>query len=144
MRRVGSCWGQHDTLNRNRDAPACRDILVALTSGVFVHIPKRGVVGVGTVKETMQPVQEFNVSVNGQTVPILEAPLQAPSMDAWVKDSSERWEYLVRVEWIKTVSRDEAIWEKGMFANQNTVVRLRDPFTLERITEAFGLADEED
>jgi hypothetical protein len=84
------------------------------------------------------------VAVNGQTIPILEAPLQAPSMDAWVKDSSERWEYLVRVEWIKTVSRDEAIWEKGMFANQNTVVRLRDPFTLERITEAFGLADEED
>jgi hypothetical protein len=74
------------------------------------------------VKETMQPVHEFTVAVNGQTIPILEAPLQAPNVDAWVKDSSERWEYLVRVEWIKTVSRDEAI----------CIVRLRDPFTLER------------
>jgi hypothetical protein len=37
----------------------------------------------------------------------------------------------------------EAIWQKGMFANQNTVVRLRDPFTLERLMEAFGLDNEQ-
>ena len=31
-----------------------------------------------------------------------------------------------------------------MFANQATAVRLRNPFTLEYLTEAFGLSNEED
>jgi hypothetical protein len=47
--------------------------------------------------------------------------------------------FIVRVEWVKTLPREQAIWEKGMFANQNTGVRLRDQFTLERLIERFGL-----
>lgn len=49
-------------------------------------------------------------------------------------------EYVVRVEWLKTLAVDEAIWEKGMFANQNTVCRLRNKFTLERLIDRFGLS----
>lgn len=44
----------------------------------------------------------------------------------------------------KTLPKEKAIWEKGMFANQNTVVRLRDSFTLERLVEAFALDEQED
>jgi hypothetical protein len=47
------------------------------------------------------------------------------------------------VDWVKTLPQGQAIWEKGMFANQNTAARLRDPFTLERLIEAFGLDGEE-
>jgi hypothetical protein len=50
-----------------------------------------------------------------------------------------RVRFIVRVEWVKTLPREQAIWEKGMFANQNTGVRLRDQFTLERLIERFGL-----
>jgi hypothetical protein len=107
---------------------------------VFVCIPKTGYVGVGTVKETAQRVGEFKVNVGGQTVPILEAPLKQPAIGEGA-DDEDLSEYMVRVEWIKTLPRDQAIWEKGMFANQNTAVRMRDQFTLERLTERFGLED---
>ena len=38
----------------------------------------------------------------------------------------------------------KTLWEKEMFANQNTAVRLRDTFTIERLTEAFGLGQEDE
>jgi hypothetical protein len=109
---------------------------------VFVCIPKTGYVGVGTVTETSQRVSDFKVEVDGRTVPILEAPLAATKMDKGA-DEPERSEYLVRVDWIKTLPRDQAIWEKGMFANQNSAAKLRHQFTLERLTEAFDLERDE-
>lgn len=56
-------------------------------------------------------------------------------------DDPKRSEYLVRVDWQQTLSRERAIWEKGMFANQNTACRLRNKFTLDTLTERFGLTD---
>jgi hypothetical protein len=106
---------------------------------VFAYIPQTGYVGVGTVTETSQPVKQFKVRVeDGSEVPILEAPLRQPGLGTGA-DDDEQSEYLVRVEWQKTLLREQAFKEKGLFANQNTVVRLRDPFTLERLTELFGL-----
>ena len=110
---------------------------------VFVYIPKTGYVAVGKVLETAQRVNDFEVEMDGQRLPILEAPLRAPKMGDRA-DDEEQSEYLARVEWQKTLSKEDAIWEKGMFANQNTVVRLRDPFTLERLVEAFALDERED
>lgn len=104
---------------------------------VFVHIPQQGYVGVGTVVEKARPVDEFDVSVDGETVPILEAPLERP-MDEWL-DDSDRVETLVRVEWIRTLNVEDAIWENGFFANQNTACKLRNRFTIERLVERFGL-----
>jgi hypothetical protein len=108
---------------------------------VFVYIPQAGYVGVGIVTESVQPVGEFTVDVDGVRKPILEAPLRAPNMTREIGDP-DRCEYLVRVDWIKTVSRDEAYWEPGFFANQNTVCRLRQPLTLEKLYERFGISDE--
>ena len=45
----------------------------------------------------------------------------------------------VRVEWIRTVPREQAVKEKGLFANQNSACKLRNSFTLERLTERFAL-----
>ena len=56
-------------------------------------------------------------------------------------DDLENSEYLVRVEWIKTIPREEAHWEKGMFAVQHTCCRLRNRFTLEKLVRHFGLED---
>jgi hypothetical protein len=109
---------------------------------IFVYIPKTGYVGVGTVTETSQRVQDFKVEVDGKIVPILEAPLVAKQLGKGA-DDPEKSEYLVRVQWIKTLSRDEAIREKGLFANQNSAAKLRHQFTLERLVEAFDL-DQED
>ncbi len=50
-------------------------------------------------------------------------------------DDPELSEYLVRVDWLQTFLREWAIWEKGMFANQNTACELRNKFALDRLAE---------
>jgi uncharacterized protein with ParB-like and HNH nuclease domain/predicted transport protein len=115
--------------------------LEQLTPGarVFVHVPRKGYVGVGTVQEGPVPAADFRVQLDGAETRILEVPLHARRMtdDA---DNPEMAEYLVRVEWLKTVPIEESVWEAGMFANQTVVCRLRDPATLSILTDRFGLA----
>lgn len=105
---------------------------------VFVNIPQRGYVGVGIVKEKTVPVKEFKVELDGKLIPLLDAPLEAKEMGKHADDPDKR-AMLVRVEWIKAVSREEAYWEKGMFAIQHTVCRMRNQFTIERLTQHFEL-----
>jgi hypothetical protein len=88
------------------------------------------------------PVKDFEVEVDGVRMNILDAPLQATNM-GWDADDPDLCEYLVRVEWIDTRPREEAVWEKGMFANQNVVAKLRQPFTLQRLGELFAAEGEE-
>jgi hypothetical protein len=96
-----------------------------------------GYVGVGRVTAPAVGVNDFDVEVDGATTNILQAPsLQAPNM-GWDADDPEQCEYLVRVEWLDTRPRGDAVWEKGMFANQNVVAKLRQPFTLQRLNEVF-------
>lgn len=109
-------------------------------SRVFVNIPKTGYVGVGIVKDSAVPVKDFNISLNGQEVPILSVPTVAPKMDE-NSDNLDLSEYLVRVEWIKTVPKNEAYWEKGLFAIQHTACRMTSSFTIERLSQHFALDD---
>lgn len=97
-----------------------------------------GYVGVGTVTAPAVGVTDFDVEVDGAAVNILQVPLEATNM-GWEADDPERCEYLVRVEWLDTRPREKAVWEKGMFANQNVVAKLRQPFTLQRLNEVFDL-----
>lgn len=97
-----------------------------------------GYVGVGTVTAEAVPVTDFEVEVEGAPTNILEAPLNATNM-GWEADDPERCEYLVRVDWIDTRPKEEAFWEKGMFANQNVVAKLRQPLTLKLLAETFDL-----
>jgi hypothetical protein len=105
---------------------------------IYVMIPKTGYVGVGVVKEPAVSVKDFTVMVDGMETPILEAPIKAPQLPEHAQDP-DKYEYFVRAEWIKTQPVAQAYWEKGMFANQNTVCRLRNRFTLERLQRHFGL-----
>ena len=114
--------------------------LLSPGSRVFVNIPKTGYVGVGTVKESAVPVKDFNAAVDRKEIPILDAPLEAPQMGKNA-DNLDLCEYLVRIEWIKAVPRTEAYWEKGLFALQHTACRLTSSFTIERLSQHFGLDD---
>jgi hypothetical protein len=107
---------------------------------VFVNIPGHGYVGVGTVTEAVVPVNEFAVEVDGKRMPILEAPIQSRGWEKHV-GNPEKCEHIVRVDWIKAVPQEEAYWEKGMFAVQHTVCRMRSSFTIERLSNHFGLQD---
>jgi len=110
---------------------------------VWAEIPGTGYVGVGEVIAPAVAVNDFNVVVDGRTMPILEAPLEAPDV-ADEADDPERSEYLARVRWIQTRPRERALWEKGMFANQNVVAKLRHPLTLQRLTEIFEVTTRAD
>ena len=54
-------------------------------------------------------------------------------------DDPELTEMVVPVEWFATRPIDEAVWEKGLFASQLTVCKLRDENTIKTAESAFGL-----
>ncbi|KAA9005022.1 DUF91 domain-containing protein [Paenibacillus spiritus] len=116
--------------------------LLKTGSRIFACIPKVGYVGVGIVEEPVVPVREFKVRLSsGEERPILEVPLKARSMGENL-NNPDLCEYVVRVKWEKTVPREQALWEKGMFANQNSACKLRNKFTLEKLSEFFRLDEE--
>lgn len=86
-------------------------------SRVWAAIPGQGFVGVGRVTGPRQPARDFEV--DGR--PALEV-LQAKYHREFA-DDEERSEYFVPVEWSKTLDRNQAVWEVGMFANQNSVCK---------------------
>ena len=96
-------------------------------SRVFVNVPKTGYVGVGIVKEPAVCVKDFKVNIEGKEIPILQAILEAPNMAENANDL-DLSEYLVRIEWIKTVPKAQAYWEKGLFAIQHTACKLTNRF----------------
>lgn len=116
--------------------------LTLLTPGlrVWVNIPGTGYVGVGLVEAASVAVEDFTVEVDGAAIPILSAPLKATKMGEHAGDE-ELDEYVVRVKWLKTLPREEAVWEKGFFANQNTACQLRRPELIARLSEIFGVTE---
>jgi hypothetical protein len=119
--------------------------LLPIDARIFVCVPGSGYVGVGIVKQTSVPVKDFLVPIKGlldptkgNLIPILDVEHKAPNLGENANDL-EKSEYLVRVEWVKTLPLEKAIWEKGMFANQNSACKLRNSFTIERLTKLFGL-----
>ena len=74
------------------------------------------------------------LDIDGAKMPFRQLPLSA----SYVHPNGEP-EVVVPVRWIKTVPSTQAVWEKGMFANQNSACKLRNRFTLDRLLPAFGL-----
>jgi hypothetical protein len=105
---------------------------------VFACIPKTGYVGVGVVTESAQPVGDFLVEIEGKHVPVLDLPLKTNL--GYAKDDPDLRQYLVGVDWIRTRTHQHAFWKPGMYANQNSVTRLRQRFTLEELVREFELA----
>jgi len=105
---------------------------------VFVHIPKSGYVGVGTVIGEARRFDQVRVEVDGVETPLQSLPLAGTYRhDGDTADENAEW--VVPVAWIRTVPRDRAFWKNGMFANQNTAAKLRQKFTIEQVTDEFGL-----
>ena len=92
---------------------------------VWVNIPRTGYVGVGIVRESVVPIDEFYVDGgDGKMVPITSLPIKA-ARNATFAEKPDIAEYFVRVEWIKTVPVEQAVKERGCSAS-NTVARPRD------------------
>ena len=106
-------------------------------SRIWVSVPGKGYVGVGTVVTSATRFDQFQVIQNGSSVPITSVDLQAPKAL-----KAEHSEYFVGVEWLKTVDIQDAVRERGFFGNQNTAAQPRDPkwnFTVERLKSIWGI-----
>ncbi|MBP2132215.1 hypothetical protein J2128_000136 [Methanomicrobium sp. W14] len=107
---------------------------------IFAMIPKKGYLGVAKVLEESVPIKDFLVRKGNKEVPILEVPLKCENIkNNW--DNPDSCEYLVRVEWLKILPDDQPYWVKGLSANQNSAFKLRNKFTLDKLTEHFQLDD---
>jgi hypothetical protein len=104
----------------------------------FVNYCGSGYVGVGIVEKTVVPVKDFQLEINGKKIPIWEAPIQSKNIDHDF-DDLDLCEYFVKVKWLKILPKNEAYWEKGMFAIQHTCCRLRHQETLEKLYKHFGI-----
>jgi hypothetical protein len=111
--------------------------LSSLTPGarVFACIPKTGYVGVGEVVGQAASVDDASLAgPDGTPVPFRSLPLAAS-----YEHSNGEAEWVVPVRWLTTVPAAQGVWEKGLFANQNSACKLRNRFTLDRLHEVFGL-----
>jgi hypothetical protein len=108
---------------------------------VFVYIPKGngvgGYVGVGTVTAEAMPAKDFMVSRNGNAVPYLSIT-GAPDARQFM-DDPKMAEWVVPVEWLVTRSRQDAVKDSDLFANQNCATKLTHGYTIKKLTEAFGV-----
>lgn len=85
----------------------------------------------------MRPVTEYTIEVDGQTIPVLKAPLVDPARLSRDAGDPTLCEYLVRVQWIATRPTSDAIWRTGLFTNQMPACKLRDPDTIGYLEDAF-------
>ena len=104
---------------------------------VSVCIPKTGYVGVGEVTGEAMPADQATLFVDGVERPFRSLDLHSTYHHG--SDDPDNLEYVVPVTWNDTRAVDDAYWETGMFANQNSACKLRNRFTLERIHQAFNL-----
>lgn len=105
-----------------------------LNARVFGCIPGTGYVGVGTVVGAAVAADEARLEHGGALV-----PFRSLALSASYQHPNEEPEVVVPIAWLKTVAPADAVWEKGMFANQNSACKLRNRFTLERLAAAFGV-----
>ena len=112
---------------------------------VWVNVPGTGFVGVGRVTERVVPVEQFVVTgPDGKPVRIVDIPGLMVGKTLKSTEDPEKAEYLVRVQWDKTVPESQAIKERGFFGNQNTIAKPRADswrHTVERLKARLGIKD---
>ena len=104
---------------------------------IFVYDKGNGYIGYGVVTSEAQLAAEFQT----QDGPLFDQPLATPAMKR-EGEGPELSEYVVGVDWLKALDRDDARWFKGGFANQNIVCKLRDAETVDFLTEEFGVVQD--
>jgi hypothetical protein len=100
---------------------------------IYAYQKEYGYVGFGKVTQPAMMAKDFMVGAK----PLIELPLNQPNI-AHDRDDADLAEYVVGVNWIKTVPLGDAKRFRGAFANQNIVCKLRDDATIEFLKNTFG------
>lgn len=106
---------------------------------VFVHVPKRGYVGVGTVVGQAMSADDAVLQVDGERRAFRTLQLEGAYVHPDSGEGVDTAEYVVPVDWIYKVPIENAYWREGMFANQNSACKLRNQFTIDELTRHFEL-----
>ncbi len=117
-----------------------------LTPGkrVFAYVGGAGYVGVGEVIGEMLLLRDLQVERDGTTIKVMDQPEISDIMRTRaMSDDDEMTEFAVPVRWLAQRPATDPVTEQGLFASQVTVCKLRDERTIEIVTSALGL-DEED
>jgi hypothetical protein len=111
---------------------------------VWVNVPGTGYVGVGKVMGAVTPIDAFVIrDGSGRERRLIEESSLKLAHQGHALDKGDMGEYLVPIEWIKTVPVSEAVKERGFFGNQNTVARPRDDrwrHTVERLKQVWRIS----
>ena len=101
---------------------------------IYVYQKSCGYVGFGVVTSTSVIAKDFRLVDDSA---LTDLQLRQPDIlhDA---DDPETADYLVGVEWRKTVPISDAETFSGIFANQNVVCKLTHPATLDFLAATFG------
>lgn len=102
---------------------------------IVAYQKQAGYVGYGKITSTAVMARDFETPQG----PLLTQTLVQPNL-AHDRDDPKLAEYVVGVEWLKSVPLSRAKWADGLFANQNIVCKLRDPKTIDFLKEQFGVA----
>ncbi|WP_193187392.1 PDDEXK family nuclease [Nisaea sediminum] len=104
---------------------------------VYVYQKGQGYVGFGIVRSPSVMAKDFVLS-DGRS--LSEVHLRQPNI-LHDPDDPEIADYVVGVEWKKTVPIADAKTFSGVFANQNVVCKLTHPATLDFLATEFGSVD---
>lgn len=113
-----------------------------LGARVFVCIPKSGYVGIGRVTGSVARFSDAVVTVDGQQEQLAELSLAGTYLHNERGDTDETAEYVVPVQWEATVPASQAIWKRGLFANQNSACKLSNQFTIDSVAAALNVPAE--
>jgi hypothetical protein len=111
-----------------------------LGNRIWVNIPGTGFVGVGKVIGKPAAADKLVIKYNGKDTEFNELPTKIKYFDKTIKDDLK--EYLVPVEWIKCVPKEEAVSEFGFFGNQNSVAEPKSKkweFTIKTLKEKWNI-----
>lgn len=97
---------------------------------IWVCIPKTGYVGYGVVTGPPRVLDNSHLA-------------SIDELDHFrYRHTNGAEEWVLPVEWGQVVGLEDAVWQKGMFANQNSACKLRNQFTVNVLYKAFSLDEE--
>lgn len=106
---------------------------------IWVNIPHVGYVGVGVVRESAISTREVVFEIGDALIPFFDLNLHGE----YHKNAPiEKAEYIVKIDWMKTVPQNNAVSEYGFFGNQHTTCLPKTDkwgFTIKRLKKLWGI-----
>ena len=102
---------------------------------VAAYVSGHGYVGVGLIENEAVPAREFRVGQKS----LKSLKLKAPNI---MHDSAdlEKCEYVVRVKWLKSKKREDAVWKKDLFrARQTRTLLDSQPKTIRHLEQEWNI-----